>query len=99
MIKIDDKLIDHLSKLSRLEVADREKLKVDLQKIIDYFEILKEIDTSNTEPMYTPVECPASLRGIEVEKSEPTKFEAVDEIIENFPDRHGRFVKVPGIYS
>lgn len=93
-IKIDDKLIYYLSKLSQLSVSDIEKLKSDLQSIIDYFEVLSEINTDNIDPMYTPVEEPCETR-----KSNPKKSENVEEIINNFPEKEGRFIKVPGIYG
>ncbi|MGC8819979.1 MAG: Asp-tRNA(Asn)/Glu-tRNA(Gln) amidotransferase subunit GatC [Fervidobacterium sp.] len=93
-IKIDDKLIEHLAKLSRLNVSDTEKLKVDLQKILDYFEILSEVDTSNIEAMYTPIEEPFEPR-----ICQPRTYENVEEIIKNFPEGNGRLLKVPGIYG
>ncbi|MGB9614275.1 MAG: Asp-tRNA(Asn)/Glu-tRNA(Gln) amidotransferase subunit GatC [Fervidobacterium sp.] len=93
-IKIDDKLIEHLAKLSRLNVSDTEKLKVDLQKILDYFEILSEVDTSNIEAMYTPIEEPFEPR-----ICQPRTYEYVEEIIKNFPEGNGRLLKVPGIYG
>ncbi|MGC9772869.1 Asp-tRNA(Asn)/Glu-tRNA(Gln) amidotransferase subunit GatC [Fervidobacterium islandicum] len=94
MIKIDDKLIEHLSKLSRLTFDESEKLKSDLQKIIDYFEILSEVDTESIEPMYTPIEEPCKLRELE-----PRVNENVEGIIENFPEKEGRLIKVPSIYG
>jgi aspartyl-tRNA(Asn)/glutamyl-tRNA(Gln) amidotransferase subunit C len=94
VIKIDDKLIEHLSKLSRLTFEDSERLKGDLQKIIDYFEILSEVNTDGIVPMYTPIEEPCKLRN-----GEPRKFEDVQKIIENFPEKEGRLIKVPGIYG
>ncbi|MFN4267915.1 MAG: Asp-tRNA(Asn)/Glu-tRNA(Gln) amidotransferase subunit GatC [Fervidobacterium pennivorans] len=94
MIKIDDKLIDHLSKLARLTFEETERLKSDLQKIIDYFEILSEVDTEGIKPMYTPIEEPCKLR-----ESEPKSHENVEAIIENFPEKEGRFIKVPSIYG
>lgn len=99
MIKIDDELVDHLSKLARLEVTDREKLKAELQKIINYFEILNEVDTSNFEPMYTPIETHAPLRGLGKRETEAKRFRGVEDIVANFPERKDRLIKVPGIYA
>jgi len=94
VIKIDDKLVEHLSKLSRLTFEDSERLKEDLQKIIDYFEILAEVNTEGIEPMYTPIEEPCELR-----KGEPRQFENAQKIIENFPEKDDKLIKVPGIYG
>lgn len=93
-IKIDDKLIQHLSKLSRLSVSNVEKLKSELQNIIDYFEILSEVNTEGVKPMYTPIEEPCKTR-----RSGPKKSDSVEEIINNFPEKENRFIKVPGIYG
>jgi len=93
-IKINDSLINHLSKLSRLTVSDTEKLKADLQKIIDYFEILSEVNTEGIEPMYTPIE-----EAFEPRKAEVRTGENVQEIIDNFPEKVDRLIKVPGIYG
>ncbi|MEJ5257874.1 MAG: Asp-tRNA(Asn)/Glu-tRNA(Gln) amidotransferase subunit GatC [Fervidobacterium sp.] len=94
MIKIDDKLVEHLLKLSRLTFDDKDRLKNDLQKIINYFEILSEVNTEGLEPMYTPIEEPCILR-----EKEPVEFENIDGIIENFPEKDNRLIKVPGIYG
>lgn len=95
MIKIDDRLVEHLCRLSKLSIADWDRLKADLQKIIDYFDILNEIDTSSFEPMYTPVEDAACLRDARV----PEPGEEVDDIVQNFPEKQGRLIKIPGIYG
>jgi len=94
MIKIDDKLVEHLLNLSRLTFDDKDRLKNDLQKIINYFEILSEVNTEGLEPMYTPIEEPCILR-----EKEPVEFENIDGIIENFPEKDNRLIKVPGIYG
>lgn len=95
MIRIDDKLVEHLCKLARISVADWDRLKSDLQKIIDYFDILNEVDTTDVEPMYTPVEGTAYLR----ETQSPKTCDEVEEIVKNFPERQERFIKIPGIYG
>ncbi len=93
---INDELIKKIATLARLEVkeSEKEKLKTDMQKIINYFEILNEIDTAHIEPMYTPIESSVELRKIESISSN-----CVDRIIENFPEKEGRLLKVPSIYG
>ncbi|HOK87698.1 MAG TPA: Asp-tRNA(Asn)/Glu-tRNA(Gln) amidotransferase subunit GatC [Fervidobacterium sp.] len=93
-IRIDDELIDHLLFLSRLSVDNKEKLKNDLQEIVDYFEVLSEVDTEGLEPMYTPIEESAALR-----EDRPQQFDNVEGILNNFPEKVGKLVKVPGIYG
>ena len=45
--------LDHLAKLARIELGEKEeeKLLADLQKIVEYFDELKALDTSGVEPM------------------------------------------------
>ncbi|MEN6589801.1 MAG: Asp-tRNA(Asn)/Glu-tRNA(Gln) amidotransferase subunit GatC [Fervidobacterium sp.] len=93
-IRIDDKLVEHLSTLSRLTVGNKEKLKNDLQEIIGYFEILSEVDTEGLDPMYTPIEDVAKLRD-----NVPQRFDNIEGIAANFPDKVDKLIKVPGIYG
>lgn len=52
-MKIDDEMIDYIGVLARLEVTDeeRESNKEELTKIINYMDILNELDTSDIEAM------------------------------------------------
>ena len=52
-MKITDEMINHLAHLSRLEFSDEEKieLKKDLEKMIEFVEKLKEVDTTGVEPL------------------------------------------------
>ena len=53
---INKKTLEYLAELSRIELDGRseEKLLNDLQKILEYFEELKEVDTENIEPTRLP---------------------------------------------
>lgn len=50
-MKIDDKTLDKIAELAKLEIAndEREKLKSDMSAILDWVEKLNELDTENTE--------------------------------------------------
>ena len=50
---MDFKEIDHLLELARIELSSQEKEKIalDLGKILDYVRQLQELDTNNVEPM------------------------------------------------
>lgn len=52
-MKIDDKIVDHISHLARLEFngAEKEEIKNDLTNIIGFIEQLNEIDTTAVEPL------------------------------------------------
>lgn len=50
-MKIDDKTLDKIAALAKLEIADaeREKLKADMSAILDWVEKLNELNTDDTE--------------------------------------------------
>lgn len=52
-MKITDELIDELAHLARLEFApeDKEALKVDLERMINFVEKLNEVNTDGVEPL------------------------------------------------
>ncbi|EKF48702.1 glutamyl-tRNA(Gln) amidotransferase subunit C [Thermosipho africanus H17ap60334] len=93
-MKIDEKLIEEIAKLARLEIENKQEFINEMQKIVDYFELLNNVDTEDIEPMYTPLESSASLR-----ENAVVNFENVEGIRENFPEREGNYLKVPGIHK
>ena len=52
-MQVDDALIDKLSRLAMLDfdAAEREEIKADLEKMIGFVDKLKELDTTNVEPL------------------------------------------------
>ncbi len=50
---VDEKMIDHLSNLARLEFSGAEKQAMigDMEKIIGFVEKLNEVDTTGVEPV------------------------------------------------
>ncbi|MCD6551754.1 Asp-tRNA(Asn)/Glu-tRNA(Gln) amidotransferase subunit GatC [Thermotoga sp.] len=95
MIKVTKDLVLHLENLARLELSEeqRESLMKDFQEILDYVELLSEVDVEGVEPMYTPIEDNAELR-----TNEPRFFEGRDLIVKNFPEEKESHIKVPGIH-
>ncbi len=51
--KIDDETIDYVGILAKLELSQEEKeqAKKDMADMLDYIDMLGELDTSNVEPM------------------------------------------------
>lgn len=51
--KISDETIEYVGILARLELTEEEKenAKADMEKMLDYIDILNELDTEGTEPM------------------------------------------------
>lgn len=52
-MKITQEMVDYVAVLSRLKISDQEKLQVqnDLGSIIDYIDLLNNVDTTGVEPM------------------------------------------------
>lgn len=51
--KISDETIDYIGILAKLELSEEEKkqAKSDMETMLEYFDKLKELDTTNVEPM------------------------------------------------
>lgn len=89
---IDDKLIQYLKDLSRLNLtADEEaKAKDDLGKILAYMDKLNELDTAGVEEMSHPFSYTNNFREDEVQPSADR-----DLILQNAPQKKDGCFKVP----
>lgn len=90
---IINKEIENISHLARIELADIEKKKLaqDLGDILDYFEVLKKLDTSGIEPANQPIELENITRFDELKSCRESSQKA---ILKNAPDKSGRYFKV-----
>ena len=95
-MKVNDKMIEDLANLSRLEFNDQEKtdIKKDLEKMIRFVEKLNELDTTGVEPLLHMSSNLNILRNDEV-KGSVTRAEA----LRNAPDQDGVFFKVPKVIA
>ena len=52
-MKITDELLEYVSSVARLDLNSEEKTKIkgEIEKIIDYMDVLNTLDTSDVEPM------------------------------------------------
>jgi aspartyl-tRNA(Asn)/glutamyl-tRNA(Gln) amidotransferase subunit C len=98
MIKINDELIQKLKRLSNIELTtDEEKIiKEDLNKLLDYMSELDEINVEGVEELTNPIneEIKAPLH-----KDNPEEFENREKIIDNFPEKNDKYLRVPGIHG
>lgn len=55
-MEITDKMIDYIAALAKMEISGEkaENLKIDLEKMINYMEILKELDLTDENPLSHP---------------------------------------------
>jgi len=87
-------MIDRLAQLAKLKFSEEEKkeLKTDLERMIEFVEKLKEVDTTGVEPLLHITNAVNIVREDEV-KQTITKEEA----LLNAPLTDGNFFKVPKV--
>lgn len=91
---IDQKTIEHIAKLARLDVTAEEaqEYSAQLSKALGFFEQISKVDTKGVEPLITPTEIEAYWR-----EDEPKSEFTAEEITANAPDRMGNLFKVPPV--
>ncbi len=97
MAKLDISQIEHIAKLSRLELTTEEKRHYceQLSSILDYVGQLSEVDTENVEPTANITGLSNVSREDEIEESGVSH----KEIEKNAPEfKDGSFV-VPGVFE
>ncbi|WP_243547123.1 Asp-tRNA(Asn)/Glu-tRNA(Gln) amidotransferase subunit GatC [Pseudodesulfovibrio tunisiensis] len=93
-MKISPEEVDKVARLARLDLP-REKVELfagQLGDILDYMDKLGELDTSDVDPMYSPVEHTTVLR-----KDEVKKEYSREDVLSNAPEQDGQFFVVPRI--
>lgn len=95
MSDINDNAIDHLAKLSRIAVTEKDKevLTGDLNRIVDFIDLLNQVDTEGVPTCdFVLKNHRQTLRDDQVEGVLPR-----DEFLKNAPDHLGGMIKVPPI--
>lgn len=94
MKKVTKETIEHIADLARLKIseAEKEKLTVDMEKIISYVDKLNELDTSDVKPMEHVI----PIRNILREDVVTGSFER-DKLMENAPSQEDGCYKVPKV--
>ena len=82
----------HVAHLARIKVEDTEieKYQVDLKKLLDDVDKIKDIEVENNNLLVTPVDHESILR-----KDTDTRSVEFNEIKKNVPATTGNFVEVP----
>ena len=91
---IDEKLVRHVSKLSRIELTDEQvaEFGAQLGAILAYFDKLNELWTDDTEPMAHALDIHNVLGADELGESLTP-----EEALANAPATDGSFFKVPKV--
>jgi aspartyl-tRNA(Asn)/glutamyl-tRNA(Gln) amidotransferase subunit C len=95
-MEVNDALVDKLANLSRLQfdTTEKEGIKKDLQRMIQFVEKLNELDTTGVEPLLHMSEQVNILREDEVRGSISRK-----EGLQNAPVHDEQFFKVPKVIN
>jgi len=91
MSDIDIKRISYLAKL-KLPQEKEEFYTNSLKEIIKWVDNLKQIDTNEVKPLHNVTNATESIRNDEI-----NKYNSVEEILNNAPERAQNFFKVPKV--
>lgn len=93
-IKIDLSTIQHIAKLSRLDINESQAQEYadQLTKIMGFFDKISSLPTKGVEPLITPTEIESFWRDDKEEKNYSS-----DEMVANAPSRQGSLFKVPPV--
>lgn len=93
-MKLNRKDVEHVALLSRLELSEQEldKFTGQLDAILEYIDVLNQVDTSAVEPMAHVLEIRNVMRSDELQPSLPR-----EAALQNAPDAEDGFFKVPKI--
>ena len=86
--------VEHIAKLAKLEFtgAEKEKLTLQMNQILDYMEKLDSLDTDNIEPLSHVIELSNVFRSDEVKPGVST-----EDALKNAPAKDEQFFKVPKV--
>lgn len=95
MIKKED--VKHIAKLARLgiSVSEEARFQKDLSSVLEYIDLLNEVDVSDVEPTYHPTS--KFFKKNVVREDIGEEQEVADELIKLVPQTKGRHVKVKSI--
>jgi aspartyl-tRNA(Asn)/glutamyl-tRNA(Gln) amidotransferase subunit C len=95
MIQISTKEVQHLAQLSSLQLDDQEAedLRIDLENIVGYVELLSELDTTGVEPTYQVTD----LQNVWREDDVNNYGISSESLLALAPDTEANQIKVPKV--
>ena len=93
-MKVNNKLVEHLAHLSRLDFDDvsKEKMKFDFEKMIDFVAKLEKVDTAKVEPL--------SYMSSELNVLREDKVEQLltqEQALQNAPVNDTDYIRIPKV--
>ncbi|MDD2731584.1 MAG: Asp-tRNA(Asn)/Glu-tRNA(Gln) amidotransferase subunit GatC [Candidatus Pacebacteria bacterium] len=89
--------VKHIAKLARLGLNedDFDAFQKDITDILNYFDLLKEVDASRIDPSFSVIEkYPNVLRK---DEEKPQLIETTNKLVEAAPEEKDRYIKVKTI--
>ena len=91
-MKIDVKVIEKLENLAMVEVEDKEKMAKELEEIVNFVEMLNELDTEEIEPSFRVLDITTPLRD-----DEPKRSDVIKDVLAHAPKAKDGYFIVPKI--
>ncbi len=93
-MKLSHEEVHHITRLARvgLTEAEIEKMSEQLSNILENFEILRQVNTTNVPPTAQSITLNTVMREDEISPSL-----SPDEVLANAPQKEGEFIKVRAI--
>jgi len=91
-MKIDEKLLARLEKLSMLKIENKEEMINDLNQIVEFVEILNEVETENVDATFNVLNASTPVR-----EDIPKDSDVIKTILANAPKTEGNYFIVPKI--
>ena len=90
-MKLSREEVVHIAALARMGISDAEieKAREQLSNILENFEVLKEIDTTNVPPTAQSIHLQNVLR-----EDSPRESLPMEDVLANAPDREGDLFKL-----
>jgi aspartyl-tRNA(Asn)/glutamyl-tRNA(Gln) amidotransferase subunit C len=103
MSEINEKSLEHLLSLARIEEKDakrRGKLLKDLSKILDYFNELKEVNTEDITPLSGGTFLSDVFRQDDDKyRTKEEHEEQREKSVEQFPRKENKYLKIPPVFE
>lgn len=97
---ISKKEVEHIAKLSRLELTEKEieKMQKDMSAVLDYFNLLKKVPKLEKKNLESDFKNKTSIGETREDKA-VSSFNTRDELIAKFPSKKGDYAKVKTILN
>jgi len=98
---ISKKEVQHIAQLARIGLSDEEnkRLQKDISSILEYFEMIKRVETKKINPSFYIMEDFLSLEKITRQDKVREKGEWAERLISLAPLKEKRYIKVKAVFN